>query len=146
MNEIESKINTPKSKYSKTAILIFILGLSSLYIIFMREPLRFNIKYSDRLLILKSISVFTFITGLFVLLIKRSLKGRGFAITGTLAAALSLILGLTGLFPRHDPPLPSMLCVTNLSGLGKAMVLYAYDHNGRYPEADKWCDLLILYE
>ena len=36
-----------------------------------------------------------------------------------------------------------MGCADNLRQLGKAMVIYARDNGGRYPEADRWCDLLL---
>jgi prepilin-type processing-associated H-X9-DG protein len=36
-----------------------------------------------------------------------------------------------------------MVCATNLSGLGKAMLIYANDYNDMYPTSSKWCDLLI---
>lgn len=38
-----------------------------------------------------------------------------------------------------------MVCGTNLSRLGKAMLIYANDYDDKYPTADKWCDLLIEY-
>lgn len=38
-----------------------------------------------------------------------------------------------------------MTCGTNLQGLGKAMHVYANDHNGQFPAASKWCDLLSEY-
>jgi len=34
-------------------------------------------------------------------------------------------------------------CATNLSGLGKAMLIYCYDHEDKFPTASNWCDLLI---
>ena len=34
-------------------------------------------------------------------------------------------------------------CATNLSQLGKAMLLYANDHKNRYPDPSRWCDLLL---
>jgi hypothetical protein len=36
-----------------------------------------------------------------------------------------------------------MLCGTNLSGLWKALLIYANDNDSKYPTVDKWCDLLI---
>ena len=35
------------------------------------------------------------------------------------------------------------VCPTNLQVLGKAMIVYADDHDSKYPEEDKWCDLLL---
>ncbi len=37
-------------------------------------------------------------------------------------------------------------CGTNLGGLGKSILNYANDYNGQLPDANKWCDLLIMYE
>ncbi|MGB2807142.1 MAG: hypothetical protein WBC22_05355 [Sedimentisphaerales bacterium] len=39
-----------------------------------------------------------------------------------------------------------ILCASNLSKLGKALQLYANDYDGRYPSADRWCDLLVKYK
>jgi prepilin-type processing-associated H-X9-DG protein len=36
-------------------------------------------------------------------------------------------------------------CGENLTGLGKAMLIYACDYDDKYPLADKWCDLLVKY-
>ncbi len=37
----------------------------------------------------------------------------------------------------------SAICATNISGLGKAIIVYANEHNDTYPSADNWCDKLI---
>ena len=39
-----------------------------------------------------------------------------------------------------------MVCGTNLAGIGKAMVLYADNNNGKFPNSEQWCDLLIKNE
>ncbi|MHC4293812.1 MAG: hypothetical protein ACYSTX_05900 [Planctomycetota bacterium] len=36
-----------------------------------------------------------------------------------------------------------MICGTNLSGIGKAMLIYANDNRGKYPTPSEWCDLLM---
>lgn len=36
-----------------------------------------------------------------------------------------------------------MACGANLTRLAEAMVTYARDNTGRYPEPDQWCDLLL---
>ena len=38
-----------------------------------------------------------------------------------------------------------MVCGTNMSGLGKAMLIYASDYDEKYPTPSKWCDLLVEY-
>jgi len=38
---------------------------------------------------------------------------------------------------------PRMVCGTNISGLGKAMLIYSNEFDGKYPTAERWCDLLV---
>ncbi len=38
---------------------------------------------------------------------------------------------------------PRMTCGTNLSRLGKAMLLYANDYDDTFPTGSSWCDLLL---
>jgi len=40
-------------------------------------------------------------------------------------------------------PPPGGWCLVNLSGLVKAMIVYASDNDDEFPSPDKWCDLLI---
>ncbi len=43
---------------------------------------------------------------------------------------------------NHRQYSPRLICVTNMSGLGRAMLIYVNDFDG-YPTPEKWCDLLI---
>lgn len=36
-----------------------------------------------------------------------------------------------------------MVCGTHVSGLGKAIKSYARENDGKYPDPEKWCDLLL---
>jgi len=38
---------------------------------------------------------------------------------------------------------PQKRCSANLEKLGRAMMIYAGDYDEKFPEADKWCDLLF---
>jgi hypothetical protein len=38
---------------------------------------------------------------------------------------------------------PRLLCGSHLVTLGKAMLLYANDHDGRLPTPSQWCDILL---
>ena len=77
------------------------------------------------------------------------LKGKGLAITGialppTLLPIIALLMGL--LMPalaRVRQISYRMVCGTNMSALGKAMLVYASDNNDMFPTPSKWCDLLI---
>jgi prepilin-type processing-associated H-X9-DG protein len=79
------------------------------------------------------------------------LKGTGMAIAGivTPVAALPLMALLLGILmpalARTRQIAFRMVCGTNLSGLSKAMMIYANDYDDQYPTPEKWCDLLIEY-
>jgi len=38
-----------------------------------------------------------------------------------------------------------VVCGTNMSALGKVMLIYANDYDNKFPTSSKWCDLLIEY-
>lgn len=38
-----------------------------------------------------------------------------------------------------------MVCGQNMSGLGKAMLIYANDYDDKFPKQTEWCDLLMKY-
>lgn len=38
-----------------------------------------------------------------------------------------------------------IMCGTNIGGIGKTLLTYAYDHNDQMPDDPNWCDLLIMY-
>ena len=82
------------------------------------------------------------------------LKGNGLAITGIVVPSVSvlfvlpimLMLGiLMPALARTRQIAFRMTCGTNLSGLGKAMLIYANDYDDKFPTPSKWCDLLIEY-
>jgi len=102
------------------------------------------------------LSLISFIMGIAALAkIKESsgiLKGRNLAIGGVVTSGAGLILVCLCIMmvlimrARHIHSIsPSVVCGTNLRGLGKAMQIYASDYDDQYPTADKWCDLLIAY-
>lgn len=80
------------------------------------------------------------------------LKGKGFAVAGIAIppASLPMVALLLGIMmpalARTRQIAHRMVCGTNLSGLAKAMWVYANDHGWPFPTAEKWCDLLIEYQ
>jgi prepilin-type processing-associated H-X9-DG protein len=78
------------------------------------------------------------------------LKGKGFAIAGIAAPAtvipiaLMMAIMLPALAGARAMAQRTM-CSANLKQLGLAMHTYAAVNDGKYPPADKWCDLLIKY-
>ncbi len=80
------------------------------------------------------------------------LKGKGLAIAGIAAPAVMLPFVAGMMMAILLPALAQTrqiarrtLCATNLSGLGKAMLIYAADCNEMYPCTSNWCDLLKPY-
>jgi hypothetical protein len=75
------------------------------------------------------------------------LTGKGLAIAGMTAPGFCIILVFI-LFQSHKPTElpPRVVCGTNLSGLAKAILVFANDANDKMPEADKWCDLLVGHD
>jgi len=51
------------------------------------------------------------------------------------------ITTLSHLYPWPD----QAVCGDNLSNLSKSLFIYAEDNNGRYPDPNHWCDLLITH-
>lgn len=66
-----------------------------------------------------------------------------------LCVVLGVVIGITilaCLVVRPSSPRMSghrVACLTNLKMLGVGLSLYAQEHGGAYPPADKWCDLLV---
>ncbi len=77
------------------------------------------------------------------------LGGTALAIIGIVAPVvlLPIMAVLTGIFMpalvRTRQLAFRMTCGVNLEGLGRAMHIYADDHEGKFPTPAQWCDLLI---
>ncbi|GAF68823.1 unnamed protein product [marine sediment metagenome] len=77
------------------------------------------------------------------------LKGNGFAIAGIVVPTVSGLFVLPMMLGIMMPALARvrqisfrMVCGTNMSALGKAMLIYSNDYDD-IPIPPKWCDLLI---
>jgi len=149
VSETQTKPQGRKPKISKLAIVAMVLGVLSLCRLWISEPSGF-VRPAGYVLSVLALQVAAIVgIGLGLAAIVRinmrsngMLRGRRFAIVGIAAAAISLVLGILGLALLRKPQY-GMICGTNLSGLGKAMAIYANDYDGKYPTADKWCDLLL---
>ena len=73
------------------------------------------------------------------------LKGSAFAIFGVV---LTVFLSVFWWMETCGPVSTAlgMACSNNLSRLGKAMLIYANDNRGHYPEPDQWCDLILKHD
>jgi len=64
----------------------------------------------------------------------------------TVAAILLLTIAILRPLLKEPRQVASrVVCGTILSGLTKAIAVYAQGSDGRYPTPDKWCDLLLQY-
>ena len=71
-------------------------------------------------------------------------RGSGFIILGmVLAMSLSVFWWAETCGPMSSAAV--MACGHNLSQLGKAILVYANDHQGQYPDPNRWCDLLAKH-
>ena len=161
MNEKNIKSQGQNPKISKLAILSLLLGPTCFYI-FLAIKLGLMSSYMPAPLslgdILFLIAIFLsapigLTIGIVALMrIQKSkglLKGKGIAIAGVIiSAAMTLFLSyrqMLSMRPSQHKKRIAMVCGTNLSGLGKALHIYAGDYDDQYPTAEKWCDLLIAY-
>jgi hypothetical protein len=60
-----------------------------------------------------------------------------------LLACVSLIAMAIAFAPPDKRQSPRVACVTNLRVLGAGLLAYADEHDGKYPPAESWCDLLV---
>lgn len=129
---------SPQAKTSGLAITSFVLGILSIFTCFVT-------------------AIPAIIFGI-VALVKISksagrLKGNGLAIAGiaippasppVVALLMGMLMGIMmPALARTRSIAQRMVCGANLSGLSKAMLIYANDCNDMYPTSSKWCDLLI---
>jgi hypothetical protein len=75
-----------------------------------------------------------------------ALKGKGLAIAGTTFHSILLILMIViavTLQYAGRKHYDIMQCRTHLALLGKSIQYYKNENQGRYPDPNKWCDLLM---
>jgi prepilin-type processing-associated H-X9-DG protein len=60
-----------------------------------------------------------------------------------LLACVSLIAVVIAFAPPDKRQSPRVTCMVNLRNLGAGLSAYADQHDGKYPLADSWCDLLV---
>lgn len=136
LTSISTTAQNPNAKTSGLAITSLVLGILSIFTLFLT---------SLPAIILGIISIFK---------IEKSagqLKGKGLAIAGIAvpAASLPIVALLMGILmpalARTRTIAQQIACASSLKQLGLAIQIYAEDNNHKYPTADKWCDLLKTY-
>jgi len=114
-------------------------------------------------LVLGILAVPTFgLTGLFglvlgiVALIKINrnqgqLRGTGFAIAGMSISGMMLLMlpimaaMLLPALAKAKSRAQQISCMNNVKQLNLALIMYAQDNQGKFPPADRWCDLIKQY-
>lgn len=126
----------PASRTSALAITSLVLGLLSFCTFFLTAPLAVILGIIALVMIAKS---------------HGQLKGTGMAIAGIVVPVVILPI-MSILMAIMLPALSSVrtaaqkvICANNMTGLGKAMYVYAGDYDGKFPTSSEWCDLLIEY-
>jgi len=82
---------------------------------------------------------------------KGRLEGTGVAIAGTAVSGTFLLLipimaaMLLPALAKAKAKAQSIHCMSNVKQLNLAIIMYADDHQGQFPSADKWCDLVKPY-
>jgi hypothetical protein len=128
---------SPDAKTSALAITSLVLGILSFCTFFITAPIA---------IILGIVSLFKIEKS------QGNLKGKGIAIAGIgiPVIALPFVAMMMGILmpalARTRMIAYRRVCGTNMSGLSKAMILYAGDSREMYSASDHWCDLLIEYE
>ena len=76
---------------------------------------------------------------------KEDPKGISLALVAMYLSGIYFVLLLSVIFfiPRLHQASHDRVCKTNLSYLGKGLHKYAAQHDGLYPDSNKWCDSLI---
>ena len=135
MSETKTKMEEDKPKVSKLAVASLVLAVVEI-------PIRiFELLLTNATgtiaLILAVLSIFNIKTS------KGKLKGTGIAIAALVIASLGAMAYYYAYYIPHPVIAPRMMCATNLSGLGKSMLIYAHKNDGEYPTPSEWCDLLL---
>lgn len=130
MNEKNIKSQGQKPKTSKLAIAALVLGILG-FVTF-----AFSAFLGGLLGIVALIEIQTS---------KGTTKGRFIAALGIFASIASIAwwVILADRAKTHNAYM--IMCGANLSGLGKAMQIYANDYDDKYPTEEKWCDLLVMH-
>lgn len=146
--------NNPKGKKLKTSKLTNLsLGFTVISVICL-VSLIFTAAYTARILFLLSIIFAVALSIVSIFKIKLGggkLKDMGASIIGgiiipaILAGIVSACIVLGKAVDSASGAIRLIIYKKELETLGKALQVYGTDFDGKYPTADKWCDLLVQH-
>jgi len=91
------------------------------------------------------VAVVAFMPAVGALVAGRSRRPLLAMIVGMSGATVAVLGGLSALWPRLTTAVDMRWCSYNLRQLHVCAYWYAEDHDGRLPDASKWCDELLPY-
>jgi len=146
MSETDKNKQGQKRKTCRLAILSILFGVSGLLVSYFYKEIIVS-PAAARQFCIKIVCLMG-VVGFFVsiaalLRIKKSkkmLRGLWLSIIGMVLCLSNIGIGYLVLSPRSTAY--RMVCGTNLSLVGKTLLIYG-NKNGRYPEPKQWCDLLL---
>ncbi len=142
-NQHSQPVKVKISRFAITAILLAICGLMLLFagIIATSLPRPLDSR-KPIFIILLNVGIYSFISAIILGFISYILieisggkkTGRGFAVNSILISIFAIFLsnGIIFLSQVHQIAF-RMVCGTNLSGIGKAMLIYAHDYEDKFP-------------
>ena len=149
MTETEGKtqIQKPKtSRLAKAAVVFMFLALLCLLVV---TP--GSIDYISVVLVAVPALSSIFLGAVALIKIqqsKGSFSGRREAILGIVVSIVLIFVSFSEVSASKERRQRAyrVRCAGNLSTFGKAFRLYAGENDGKYPTANKWCDLLLQYD
>jgi len=147
MNEAENNTQKQRVKVSKLAVASVICGIFGVMFALLVEPGDFEPEICSLLAILFIlVGIVVGIVGIHKIRKSKALiSGVALARTGVVLCVISLLyLFLLFVSARRGPHPSWIWCQNDIRILGYALEYYAQEHDGKLPEADKWCDILVF--
>lgn len=141
-----------KPKMSKLAVLsiVCLVAAFAILVIYLRSGEAWLPIAVERLLIpigIAALAIALVIGVIALVMIKASsgaLAGRRLAILGIIVPIVVAVVYVRSLTPTEEPlVLPSTQCIANIRQLAEVISEYRRDNDGRFPKAEKWCDILL---
>ena len=142
MSEAEQNFRGQKAKISKVAMVSMIPGfLGICFVLF--YPHKFEVRAV--ILGLSGILLALFALGI-IYGSKEDLSGKKYVICGIflglISTVIASVISINTMIDRNAGH-NRILCGSMLKGIGTAIFVLSHDYDGEFPEADKWCDLLV---
>lgn len=161
---VQNKDVPKTNRIASTSIILAILGVTSVGLFFILVVIQcyFLPSFSDLLGFLAAIvlaivcpllfaaSFLLGVIGLFIIHLRdKQLKGSHSAMAAVILSVVFFSFMLAydlAVLSAHKGRKEHERFINSFSQVGKAILEYAQDHDGYFPDANQWCDLLIEYD